>query len=84
MNPNWSEEFFIISKIKNAVTWTYVISESNGEPITGIFCEKELQKTDQQEFRIEKIIERKGYKLYVKCKGYDNSFSSWINKKDLV
>ena len=44
MHPNWSEEFFIISKIKNAVTWTYVISESNGEPITGIFCEKELQK----------------------------------------
>ena len=60
MHPNWSKEFFIISKIKNAVTWAYVISESNGEPITGIFCEKELQKTDQQEFRIEKIIERKG------------------------
>ena len=57
---NWSEEFFIISKVKNAVTWTYAISESNGEPITGSFCEKELQKIDQQEFRIEKTIERKG------------------------
>ena len=44
MHPNWSEEFFMISKIKKAVTWAYVISESNGEPITGIFCEKELQK----------------------------------------
>ena len=48
------------------------------------FYEKELQKTNQQEFRIEKVIKRKGNKLYVKWKGYDNSFNSWIDKKDLV
>ena len=42
--------------------------------------EKELQKTNQQIFRIEKIIKRKGYKLYVKWKEYDNSFNSWIDK----
>ena len=47
----------------------------------GTFDEKELQKTNQQEFRIEKVIKRKGDKLYVKWKGYDNSFNSWINKK---
>ena len=46
--------------------------------------EKELRKTNQQEFRIEKVIRRKGDKLYVKWKGYDNSFNSWIDKKDLV
>ena len=46
--------------------------------------EKELQKTNQQEFRIEKVIKRKGDKLYVIWKGYDNSFNSWIDKKDLV
>ena len=50
----------------------------------GTFYEKELQKTNQQEFRIEKVIKRKGDKLYVKWKGYDNSFNSWIDKKDLV
>ena len=44
---------------------------------------KELQKIDQQEFRIEKEIKKKGDKLYVKWKGYDNSFNSWIDKKDL-
>ena len=44
---NWSEEVFIISKIKNTVPWTYVISDVNGEPITGSFYEKELQKTSQ-------------------------------------
>ena len=43
------------------------------------FCEKELQATNQQEFRIEKVIKRKGDKLYVKWKGYDNSFNSWID-----
>ena len=46
-------------------------------------CRK-LQKTNQKEFRIEKILKRKGDKFYVKWKGYDNSFNSWINKKDIV
>ena len=82
--PNWSEEVFVVSKIKNAVPWTYVINDLNGEEITGTFYEKELQKTNQKEFRIEKVIKRKGDKLYVKWKGYNNSFNSWINKKDLV
>ena len=47
------------------------------------FYEKELQKIDQQEFRIEKVIKKKGDKLYVKSKGYDNSFNSWIDLKRL-
>ena len=45
---------------------------------------KELQKTNQKEFRIEKVIKRKGNKLYVKSKGYDNSLNIWIDKIDLV
>ena len=82
--PNWSEEVFIVSKINNTVPWTYVISDMNGKDITGSFYEKELQSTNQQKYRIEKIIKRKGNKLYVKWKGYDNSFNSWINKKDIL
>ena len=82
--PNWSEEIFIVSKIKNTVPWTYAINDLNGEEITRSFCEKELQKTNQKEFRIEKVLKRKGDRLYVKWKGYDNRFNSWINKKDLV
>ena len=42
-----------------------------------------MQKIDQQEFRIEKIFKKKDDKLYVKWKGFDNSFNSWIDKKDL-
>ena len=83
-SPNWSEEVFVIKKIKNTVPWTYVIDDLNDEEITGTFYEKELQKIDQKEFRIEKVIKKKGDKLYVKWKGYDNSFNSWIDKKDLV
>ena len=38
----------------------------------------------QKEFRIEKVIQRKGNKLYVKWKAFDNSLNSWINTKDTV
>ena len=79
--PNWSEGVFISSKIKNTVPWTYVINDLNGEKIIGTFYEKELKKTNQKEFRIEKAVRKKGNKLYVKWKGYDNSFNSWIDKK---
>ena len=74
--PNWSEEIFVIKEIKNTVPWAYVINDLNGEKITRTFYEKELLKIDQQEFRIEKVIWKKGDKLYVKWKGYDNSFDS--------
>ena len=57
--PNWSEEVFVIKKVKNTIPWTYVINDLNGEEITGTFYEKELQKTNQGEFRIEKVIRRK-------------------------
>ena len=52
--------------------------------IVGTFYEKKFQKTKQEEFRIEKVIKRKEDKLYVKWKGYDNSFNSWIDKKHFV
>ena len=82
--PNWSEEIFVVKKIKNTVPWTYIINDLNGEEIAGSFYEKELQKTNQKEFRIEKVIKRKGNKLYVKWTGYNNYFNSWIDKKHLI
>ena len=82
--PNWSEDVFIVSKIKNTVPGTYVINDLKWEEIMGTFYEKELQKTNQKEFKIEKVIKRKDEKLYVKWKGYNSSFNSWMNKKDLA
>ena len=81
--PNWSEESFVIKKVKNTVPWTDVINDLNGEEIIGAFYEKKLQKTNQEEFRKEKVITKKGDKLYVKRKEYDNSFNSWIDKKNV-
>ena len=70
--PNWSEEVFVIKKVKNTQLWTCVISDLNREEIVRTFYEKELQKSNKKEFRVEKIIKRKGNrkgnKLYVKWK----------------
>ena len=82
--PNWSEEIFVIQGIKNTVLWTYVINDLNGEEIIGTFDEKESQKTNPEKFEIEKVIKKKGNKIYVIWKGYNNSFNSWIDKKDLL
>ena len=82
--PNWSKEIFVVNKVQNTVPWTYLINDLNGAEIKGSFYEKELQKTNQKEFRIEKVIKKKGDKLYVKWKGYNNSFNSWIYKKDIL
>ena len=57
--PNWSEKVFIINEVKNTVPWTYVINELNGEEIIGTFYKKELQNTNQREFRIEKVIKKR-------------------------
>ena len=54
-----SEEIFVIKNVKNTVPWTYVINDLNNEEIIGSFYEKELQKTNQKEFRIEKILKKK-------------------------
>ena len=69
--PNWSEEVFVVKKVKNTVPWTYAINDLNGEEIMGTFYGKELQKTNQGEFRIEKVIKGKGDKMYVKWKEYE-------------
>ena len=82
--PNWFEEVFVIKEVKDIVPWIYIIGDLNGEKFIGTFHEKELQNTNQEEFRIEKVIMKKGDKLYVKWKGYDNSFNSWIDKKDVI
>ena len=56
--PNWSEEVFVIKKVKNTVPWRYVVRDLNGE-VVGTFYEKELQKTNQKEFRVEKVNEKR-------------------------
>ena len=82
--PNWCQEVFGIKKVKNTLLWTYVINDLKGEEIVETYYENELQKINQKEFRVEKVIKRKCDELYVKWKGYNIFFNGWIDKKDIV
>ena len=81
--PNWSEEVFMIKEVKITVPQIYIISDLNGKEIVGTFYEKELQKTNQEKFRIKKVFKGKRNKLYARWKGYDNSLNSWIDKNNV-
>ena len=71
----WSEEVFKISKIQLTIPVTYKITDYNGEVIHGSFYEEELQKTAQDVFRIENILNRRGDKSLVKLMGYSDAFN---------
>ena len=80
----WTEEVFTITKINRTSPITYKITDLNGEEIDGSFYEPELQKTSQQLFRIEKVIEKGKNKSLVKWKGYSDDFNAWVDNKDIV
>ena len=84
--PNWTEEIFVIDKVLPTRPVTYKIVDLMGEAIEGYFYEKELQKSKQQTFRIEKVLSRdnKGNLALVKWSGYPDKFNSWVSIKDLV
>ena len=81
--PNWTEEVFIIDEIRFTNPITYKIKDLNGEVIKGTFYREELQKTDQEVYRIEKIIRKSKGKALVKWKGYPDEFNSWVPAEDL-
>ena len=81
--PNWTEEVFIIDEIRFTNPITYKIKDLNGEAIKGTFYREELQKTDQEVYRIEKIIRKSKGKALVKWKGYPDEFNSWVPAGDL-
>ena len=52
--PNWSEEAFVIKKVKNTVLRTYVISDLKGEEIVGCFMKKNCKKQINKSFAFKK------------------------------
>ena len=80
----WTEEIFTIKEIQNTNPIIYKLEDLEGEEIKGIFYESELQKTEQQIYRIEKIIKKEKGKSLVKWKGYSDKFNSWVDNKDLI
>ena len=81
-NIKWSEQLYKIYKINKSNVITYQLKDMNNEIIKGQFYTKELQLTKNitGEYIIEKILKTNKDKIYVKWRGYDNSFNSWINK----
>ena len=82
--PNWSEEVFVIKKVKNTVPWTLLLTILIVKRLLKVFmkknCRKPIKKTlEQKNYLKEKVIN-----CMLKLKGYDNSFKSWINKKDIL
>ena len=77
---NWSEELFIIKEIQPTIPITYKIKDLLGEDIIGSFYQQELQRADQEIFRIENVLKKdyKKRKMLVKWKGYPNKFNSWV------
>ena len=85
--PNWSEEVFTIAQVKKTNPVTYILNETLGETLEGGFYEKELQKTNQELYRVEKIIRKKkidGIELgLVKWSGYSEKHNQWLPIKNL-
>ena len=82
--PNWTEEVFTVSKIQKTNPVTYKITDLNDEEIQGTFYEQELQKTSQEVYRIEKIVNKDKTRSLVKWKGYPEIFNSWVDNNDLI
>ena len=85
-NIKWSEQLYKIYKINKSNVITYQLKDMNDGIIKGQFYTKELQltKNDTGEYIIEKILKNNKNKIFVKWRGYDSSFNSWIDKNTVI
>ena len=77
--PGWTEEVFVVSQAISGVVPTYKINEWDGTPVDGTFYKQDLQKVtvkDDDLFRVEKIVKRKGDKVLVRWKGWPDKYDS--------
>lgn len=83
--PNWTTEIFKITQILPTFPITYRFNDLNNTEIKGCFYEHELQTTQNKDiYLVEKLIKRKGDKLFVKWLGFSDKENSWINSRDLI
>ena len=82
----WTEEVFIVSRVVPGSVVTYKIKEMDDTPLEGTFYSQDLEKvtvSDDDLYRVEKVLKRKGNKLLVRWKGWPDKYDSWIDKKDV-
>ena len=83
--PNWTTELFTIVDVKNTKPVTYILKDEQGNVIKGGFYHEELLKTKYKDYYlVEKVIRKKGDKLFVKWLGFPNTQDSWIDKRDIL
>src|SRR5436190_5723270 len=83
--PSWTTEVFQIHEVQPTKPFTYLLMDENKKIIRGGFYEQELLKTRFKDvFLVEKVLRRKGSKIYVKWLGFPSSANSWIDAKDVV
>ena len=82
--PNWTTEIFTITAIKDTRPFTYRLQDYRKQPIRGGFYEEELLKVEHPDaYLVEKVLRKRGKKVYVKWLGFDNEHNSWINASEL-
>lgn len=83
--PNWSTEIFVIQKVQLTNPTTYLLKDINNRDIQGGFYKEQLQKVRYPDvYLVEKVLKRKGNKLFVKWLGFSDKHNSWINKVDVA
>ncbi|XP_053980770.1 uncharacterized protein LOC128877467 [Hylaeus volcanicus] len=83
--PNWGTEIFTIAEVQKTNPATYLLKDVYGQPIAGGFYEHELQRVaDADMYIVEKVLRRKGNKVYVKWLGLNSAHNSWINKDNVL
>lgn len=83
--PRWTTELFKIASVReNDIPATYLLEDMSGHPIRGCFYREELQQTKHPDiYLVEKVLRRKGQKLYVKYLGLNKAYNSWLDIKDI-
>ena len=81
----WTTETFRISQVRDSKPTTYFLKDYQNEPISSSFHEQELCKVKNPNIHlVEKVLKKRGNKLYVKWLGFDNSHNSWIDKWNIA
>lgn len=83
--PNWSNEVFNIHRVQPTIPETYTLKDKDGEILHGSFYGHELLKTNLGDvYLIEKVLKRKGSKMFVRWIGFSDSKNSWIDINDVL
>ena len=83
--PHWSTEIFTVRKVQQTVPHTYLLQDLNGAPISGSFYREQMQKTQfVNDYLVERVVRKRGDRLFVKWLGFPPEHNSWINAADVT